>query len=122
MLILMAADWKKLVALRRVQDWPETHGDMGPRGTLDSRLFPLLRIRKNAAIDAPIITTRAPIVPPTIAPVFELPFDAAAAVFVESGIEGVSDPFPAVAEAVDCVGVTAVEVGNEVAAPKLLGF
>lgn len=69
-----------------------------------------------------MITTRAPTVPPMIAPVFELPFDAAAAEVVDSGAEAVSDPFPATAEAVDCVGVPVVEVGNEVAAPKLLGF
>lgn len=118
----MVAGWKELVAFRRTQDLLETHGDVAPRGMPDSRLFPLLRMRKNAAIDAPMITIRAPIVPPTIAPVFELPFGAAAAEFVDSGIEGVNDPFPAVAEAVDCVGVAVVEDGNEVATPKLLGF
>lgn len=69
-----------------------------------------------------MITTRAPTVPPIIAPVFELPFDAAAAEVVGPGVEGVSDPLPATFDAVEGVGVPVVEVGNEVAAPKLVGF
>lgn len=69
-----------------------------------------------------MITTRAPTIPPMIAPVFELPFDSAAAELVYSGADAVSDPLPATAEAVDCVRLPVVEVENKVAAPKLLGF
>lgn len=100
----------------------KTYGEVASRDTLDSRLFPLLRIRKKAATEAPTITTKAPIIPPTMAPVFELPFNAVAAEIVDPGTEAVSDPLPATAEAVDCVGVPVEEVGNDVAAPKLLGF
>lgn len=85
-------------------------------------MFSFLRIRKKVAIQAPIITTKAPTIPPIIAPVFVLPFDVSAAEVGDSGTVGVSDPLPATSEAVDCVGVPVVKVGNEVAAPKLLGF
>ena len=83
-------------------------------------------MRKKAATEAPIMTTRAPTVPPTIAPVFEFPFEAdPAAEVVDSGAEAVREPLPATTEAVDCAGAPveeAVAIGNEVAAPKLVGF
>lgn len=83
-------------------------------------------MRKKARIAAPITTTRAPIVPPTIAPVLEFPFDPEdAAEDVDCGVELVRDPLPAVAEAAasdELAVVETVEVGNDVAAPKTLGF
>jgi hypothetical protein len=83
-------------------------------------------MRKKARIAAPITTTRAPIVPPTIAPVFDFPFVSEdAAEDVDCGAELVRDPLPAVAEALlsgELVVVETVAVGNDVAAPKILGF
>jgi hypothetical protein len=83
-------------------------------------------MRKKARSATPITTTRPPIVPPTIAPVFDFPFDPEdAAEDVDCGVELVRDALPAVAEAVlsgELAVVEVVEVGNDVAAPKILGF
>lgn len=68
-----------------------------------------------------MMKTRAPIIPPIIATVIEPPLVVAAEV-VDSGAEAVSDPLPAIAEAVDWIDAFVDKVGNKVAAPKLLGF